>query len=76
MQAGTPLNVLRELGGWSTYGIVLKYAHLSAGHLAEHAEKIHVSCTLSGTPECMGHSVPGIHHSALLAASVIARNFR
>jgi integrase len=40
VQAGTPLNVLQELGGWSTLEMVLRYAHLSADHLAEHAERI------------------------------------
>ncbi len=40
VQAGTPLNVLRELGGWATMDIVLRYAHLSAEHLAEHANRI------------------------------------
>ncbi len=40
VQAGTPLNVLRELGGWATMDIVLRYAHLSAEHLAEHAGRI------------------------------------
>mgnify|MGYP001584777076 CR=1 FL=1 len=45
VQAGTPLHVLQELGGWSTYAMVLKYAHLSAEHLAEHAESV----TFSGT---------------------------
>jgi len=39
-QAGTPLNVLQELGGWSSYEMVLRYAHLSAVHLLPHAERI------------------------------------
>lgn len=34
VQAGTPLQALQELGGWSSYEMVLKYAHLSAEHLA------------------------------------------
>jgi integrase len=46
VQSGTPLHALQELGGWSTYTMVLKYAHLSAVHLADHAEKIR---TFSGT---------------------------
>lgn len=33
VQDGTPLNVLQELGGWATYQMVLKYAHLSPDHL-------------------------------------------
>jgi integrase len=40
VQAGTPLNVLKELGGWASLEMVLRYAHLSADHLAEHAERI------------------------------------
>lgn len=55
VQAGTPLQVLQELGGWSSYEMVLKYAHLSAGHLADYAEKLcrpkAVNHTLSGTPD-------------------------
>lgn len=42
-QAGTPLNVLQEMGGWSSYEMVLRYAHLSAGHLLPHAERIVVA---------------------------------
>lgn len=40
VQAGTPLNVLQELGGWSDYTMVLRYAHLAPEHLAEYANKI------------------------------------
>lgn len=40
VQSGTPLNVLQELGGWSSYEMVQRYAHLSASHLAPHAERI------------------------------------
>jgi integrase len=40
VQAGTPLNVLQELGGWSDYSMVLRYAHLAPEHLAEYASKI------------------------------------
>ncbi|MBC3871219.1 tyrosine-type recombinase/integrase [Undibacterium oligocarboniphilum] len=34
-QDGTPLNVLRELGGWATSEMVQRYAHLSTEHLAQ-----------------------------------------
>lgn len=37
VQAGTPLNVLQELGGWASYDMVLRYAHLSSEHLKVHA---------------------------------------
>jgi len=39
-QAGTPMSVIKRLGGWKTYAMVERYAHLSAGHMAPHAEKI------------------------------------
>ncbi|WP_186198970.1 tyrosine-type recombinase/integrase [Burkholderia gladioli] len=37
VQCGTPLMVLKELGGWETIQMVQKYAHLAPSHLAEHA---------------------------------------
>lgn len=37
VQGGTPLNILKELGGWADYDMVLRYAHLSSEHLAHHA---------------------------------------
>jgi len=40
VQAGTPLNVLQELGGWSDSSMVLRYAHLAPEHLAEYANRI------------------------------------
>ena len=40
VQAGTPLNVLQELGGWSDYSMVLRYAHLAPEHLASYADNI------------------------------------
>ena len=53
VQAGTPLQVLQELGGWSSYEMVLRYAHLSSGQLANHAENLcrlrEVPGTFSGT---------------------------
>ncbi|QPK62647.1 tyrosine-type recombinase/integrase [Methylomonas sp. LL1] len=38
--AGAPLNVLQELGGWSDYKMVSRYAHLAPEHLAHHAANI------------------------------------
>lgn len=49
VQAGTPLQVLKELGGWSSLSMVLRYAHLSVEHLAEHAERIAGPRTIPGT---------------------------
>lgn len=37
VQRGTPLMVLKELGGWETLGMVQKYAYLAPSHLADHA---------------------------------------
>jgi len=33
VQAGVPLPVLQQLGGWASYTMVLRYAHLSPEHL-------------------------------------------
>jgi len=38
--AGTSMNVLQELGGWSTPSMLRKYAHLSPEHLAQAAERV------------------------------------
>lgn len=35
VQRGTPLQVLKELGGWETMEMVQRYAHLSAEHLTQ-----------------------------------------
>ncbi|SDQ72852.1 Phage integrase family protein [Paraburkholderia tuberum] len=35
VQRGTPLQALKELGGWETLEMVQRYAHLSADHLAQ-----------------------------------------
>ncbi len=40
VQVGTPLHVLQELGAWESADMVKRYAHLSASHLAEHAERV------------------------------------
>lgn len=39
-QAGTPFNVLQEMGGWQSSEMVRRYAHLSALHLLPHAQRI------------------------------------
>lgn len=51
VQAGTPTYVLQEMGAWSTPDMVRRYAHLSAEHLAHHAERI-VPTTNSTQLEC------------------------
>jgi integrase len=37
VQNGTPLHVLKELGGWADLTMVLRYAHLSSEHLSGYA---------------------------------------
>jgi integrase len=34
---GTPLDKIKELGGWASYEMVFRYAHLSSDHLQEFA---------------------------------------
>ena len=40
VQAGTPLLVVKELGGWETIEMVQKYAHLAPSHLEAHANAV------------------------------------
>ncbi|QOZ85821.1 hypothetical protein DXT74_14985 [Chromobacterium sp. Rain0013] len=40
-QAGTPMHVLQELGGWESPEMVQRYAHLSKEHLAEYVGRLH-----------------------------------
>ena len=40
VQAGTPLHVLQELGGWESVEMVRRYAHLSTAHLAEYVDRV------------------------------------
>lgn len=40
VQAGTGLQELMELGGWASYQMVLRYAHLAGGQLAKAARRI------------------------------------
>ena len=42
IQNGTPLMVLKELGGWSDFEMVQKYAHLSSSHLAQYVEHVSI----------------------------------
>jgi len=46
IQSGTSLQELQQLGGWSSFDMVLRYAHLSSDHLLRAAERIHVTKTL------------------------------
>jgi integrase len=40
VQAGTPLAVLQELGGWRSYAMVLRYSHLAPSHVAAYAGNV------------------------------------
>jgi integrase len=48
-QAGTPLHVLQELGGWETTEMVRRYAHLGGDQLAEYAERLSRPRVVEGT---------------------------
>jgi integrase len=37
IMAGTPIEVLQKLGGWADIRMVLRYAHLDTGYLAQYA---------------------------------------
>ena len=39
VQRGTPLEVLQELGGWTDYKMVQRYAHFSHDHLLKYVNK-------------------------------------
>ncbi|MCP5197025.1 MAG: site-specific integrase [Gammaproteobacteria bacterium] len=49
VQAGTPLHIIQELGGWESAEMVQRYAHLAPEHLAEYVERI----------------APNLHHQPL-----------
>ncbi|WP_245738967.1 tyrosine-type recombinase/integrase [Nitrosomonas marina] len=40
VQNGCPLHVLQELGGWSNYEMVLRYAHLNSDHLSKYVNSL------------------------------------
>lgn len=40
VQAGTPLMVVQELGGWRSFKMVQRYAHLAPSHMAAHAHTV------------------------------------
>ncbi|MCW9733703.1 site-specific integrase [Avibacterium sp. 20-15] len=51
VQNGTPLMVLKELGGWETLEMVKRYAHLNADHLLSYANHVKLTskCLLDTT---------------------------
>lgn len=41
LKSGTPLHIVQELGGWSSYAMLLqRYRHFATGELKEHANKL------------------------------------
>ena len=49
VMGGTPLEVLRQLGGWAGMDMVLRYAHLAPGYIAGYVDN--VSLTIPPTGE-------------------------
>jgi len=47
VMAGVDLHTVQELGGWSSLGLVQRYAHLSPGHKAEALERL---CAAQNSP--------------------------
>ena len=39
-QAGTPLHILQELGGWESAEMVRRYAHLTSDHLIPFVDRL------------------------------------
>lgn len=56
VQAGVPLSVLQEMGGWESIEMVRRYAHLAPSHLTEHAKQIDA---------IFGRIVPNLSHMEL-----------
>lgn len=54
VQSGTPLHVLQELGGWASYTMVQRYAHLAADHLAPWADRLATAVGNRGTNPAQG----------------------
>lgn len=53
VQAGVPISVLQEMGGWESIEMVRRYAHLAPNHLTEHAKQIDT---------IFGNVVPNLSH--------------
>jgi integrase len=48
LQNGTPLHILKELGGWSDLKMVARYAHLSSEHLDAYAGNTSLLKSMTG----------------------------
>lgn len=59
--SGTPLSVLKELGGWASLDMVERYAHLAAGFVANYAENItHAAHAVLATPHNSTHTLKNV----------------
>jgi len=58
VMSGTPLTVLKELGGWASLDMVMKYAHLAPGYVANYAENITSAAQARGCNS--GHSAEDV----------------
>jgi integrase len=54
--AGTPLHVIKEMGGWADMKMVLRYAHLSQQHLSAYAANVGMSDTHEQTSKAQAAS--------------------
>jgi hypothetical protein len=64
VQNGTPLAVLMQLGGWASYAMVLRYAHLAPSHLAAYAENARVTSHKTGhTRQKLRRPKPAVRQS-------------
>jgi integrase len=61
VQNGTPLAVLMQLGGWASYSMVLRYAHLVPSHLAAYAENARVTGRKTGHTRRIVRSTKSAH---------------
>ena len=68
VQAGTPLPVLQELGGWASLAMVQRYAHLGVSHVAAWASNIGGTNPVQvpiGTPNANGPEGPSTEEKSL-----------
>ena len=63
VMAGTPLHVLQQLGGWKSYDMVLRYAHLSPEHLAGFADSLSGPRAVTNSPHFPPVSGKGAQHA-------------
>jgi len=59
VQLGTPLYVLKELGGWETLEMVNRYAHLAPDHLKAHAARLSLTAQIRHNEPSVAKSEAG-----------------